>query len=141
MVKAYKINSVEMRVLNSTPKTLAVFAVASVTSSGWCCPRLVPWVYVAPPVDGVYDFDLVATPPSGIALDVITPIAIADTFAAPPSGFKGVRIHASANAVEALIAGTNAVDFSDAGSKPLWDGDLPWPDILRASDGNIVGNG
>lgn len=127
MSRVYKVASVQAQIVKSNPPALVVCAIGAVSSSGWKNPALSPWVYIVPPADGIYDFDFVATPPDGISFPVITPIAVADVFLDPPRGLKGVRIHATANNLEALIDHKLAAEFPDAGAKPLGDGTAPWP--------------
>lgn len=71
----------------------------TVSSSGWHDAQLSPRFYIAPPTDGIWDFDFVARPPGGIALDVVLPIAGAYAGHAP-SWVKGVRIHSATNSIE-----------------------------------------
>jgi hypothetical protein len=126
MNRAYKVNNVHIHLVNSKPTSLIICVIGSVTSSGWSHAELSPWVYISPPADGIYDFDFLATPPTGIALDVITPIAVATAFPKPPVGLKGVRIHASANSLEGLITGNSYLEFPDADVKLLGGDYWPW---------------
>lgn len=76
-----------------------VWAVGSVNSSGWSDIRLVPHYYVAPPADGVWDFDLVGSPPTAPVLPIILPVTDCGIFAAP-EWLTGVRVHAATNSLE-----------------------------------------
>jgi hypothetical protein len=74
-----------------------ISAVGETRTSGWKDPQLDPFIYVQPPPDGIQDFNFVATPPSGVSLPVLTPIATFKAWKNPPSWVKGVRIHAEIN--------------------------------------------
>jgi hypothetical protein len=60
-------------------------------------------VYVQAPPDGIYDFDFVARPPTGMAIQVILPIFAGINVEHFPADLRGVRVHASNNAVEKLV--------------------------------------
>ena len=139
MAKALNVEKVSLHIVRTKSDSLAIWAVGSVTSSGWTNARLSPYYYITPPADGIYDFDLEATPPTGIALAVISPIAATLVVPTLPSWLKGVRIHASANNLQALLPG-EFLEIKAGGISLLWDGHLPWPDVFRAS-GFDVGNG
>ncbi|QIF02111.1 hypothetical protein [Roseimicrobium sp. ORNL1] len=139
MALILSIESVVTHVICSDEKALIILAVGTVTSSGWTRPELSPWVYITPPKDGIYDFSFIATPPSGIVTPSLRPIIGGGVFPNMPSWVKGVRIHASSNCKEAPVSDICLVDFNKL--KLAWDGDLPWPDIFRVTDGTIIGNG
>jgi len=79
--------------------TIAIAAVGEVPTTGWTHPRLSPRFYIAPPADGVWDFDFVADAPTGIVAEVFTPLAGAFVSAAP-DWCRGVRVHAATNKLE-----------------------------------------
>jgi hypothetical protein len=98
----YSVLSVSVAILKTFPATLQVSAYGQTRTGGYTHVRLEPRVYVAPPADGIYEFDFVATPPSGIATTVITPVTA--TCAHPAhAGIKGVRVYAETNQIEKLI--------------------------------------
>jgi hypothetical protein len=93
-----------------------------VPTSGWTCPELAPFVYVTPPADGILDLDFVATAPTGITLQVFTRITVASSFPVP-NWVRGVRVHSSTNAREALLG--SALDEKVGLMSDGWP--LPWP--------------
>lgn len=105
---------------------LVIGAAGYVSDTGWENGRLIPYVYVTPPEDGIWDFDFVAERKDGMHLQVVTPIFAAVTYPRPPRWVKGVRIHASANTVVALLSG---------GAKA--NGDLALEDPTVAESGSI----
>ena len=101
--KIAEVTGVKLSVLESDPLQLNITAKGNVSSSGWTKPELVPFVYVAPPQDGIYDFDFNAVPPSGPSATVITPIEATYRLSPLPDTLKGVRIHAAQNKKEAML--------------------------------------
>ncbi len=116
-------------VLPQQPPAITVSASGSVTSSGWTQPDLGPWMYIEPPIDGILDLDFVAASPRGIALQVISKISVAITFAVP-NWIKGVRVHSSQNEMEARLKGemTIALDNKSTADWPL---PFPFPWLLK----------
>jgi hypothetical protein len=109
-------------VIPAQPPAIAVSALGSVTTGGWTQPDLVPWMYIAAPPDGILDLDFVATSPTGIALQVVSKIGVAKTFAVP-NRVKGVRVHSFQNKMEALLEG----EMSALGVRSMEGWPLPWP--------------
>jgi hypothetical protein len=73
--KVYEITAVRLTLYKSFPSKLAIEVDAVVPTSGYENPELVESIYVHPPLDGIYDFDFYATPPSGPSLDVLTTLS------------------------------------------------------------------
>ena len=89
-------------ILEGDPPVLSIKASGTVTSSGWKSPELVPHSFDPPAPDGIYDFDLVAEPSSGIDLPVVMPIEAELKLEQIPNNLKGIRIHAQ-NSKEFLL--------------------------------------
>lgn len=64
-------------------------------------------MYVQAPLDGIYDLNLMAEPPSGVSAQVLTPISVHDVLGKMPKRFRGVRVHATSNKKEAILEGSN----------------------------------
>lgn len=103
VMKILEVTQVELTVLESFPPQLRIAASGTVPTAGWCGPRLVPYIYIQPPPDRIYDFDFVADPPEGSAAQVISPIDAVYVWKDSPKRLKGVRIHASQNSKTALL--------------------------------------
>ena len=73
MEKILEVLEVELAILESFPPQLQITARGMVPTAGWTNPRLEPFIFIQPPPDGIYEFDFVADPPSGVAAQVITP--------------------------------------------------------------------
>lgn len=98
--------SVEIRSITiENDGRVVVVAKGLVPTSGWTSPQLDPWVYIAPPADGIYDFDFTARPPApgAIVLQVISTLEASFVILDVPEGFAGVRVHGKNNAVEAAV--------------------------------------
>lgn len=102
--KIHKVSAIEICVLKSKPPQLAVFATGQVPTAGWRRSVLIPYTYIGPPKDGIYDFDFVAERPAGPVPAVVSPIAITDIVPLV-DGLRGVRLHSSTSAMVAMISG------------------------------------
>ncbi len=101
--KIYEVTDVQLSILKSDPPMLSITAAGNVTTGGWTNPVLIPYVYIVPPEDGMYEFDFSANRPTGIVIQAISPIAASTIMEEIPKELKGVRIHASVNAKEVAI--------------------------------------
>lgn len=91
-VQGVTVTDIDLLVLESFPPQLQIVARGTVPTEDWTNPQLVPVVYVQAPPDGIYDFTFIATPPEGIAAQIVTPIA-ARYIMFPVDGVKGVRVN------------------------------------------------
>jgi hypothetical protein len=112
-----------------------IVAVGTASTSGWGDGALYPRIYIRPPEDGVWDWDFVAAPPTGVALDVISPIAAQSALFTRPEWMRGVRVHASANAAEVLVDNAQShAHVALAAAKTQGGVDVwPWVVVARAS--------
>jgi hypothetical protein len=95
-----RLTAVNLTLIQSKPAQLAITAFGEVNTGGWKNGTLVPRHYVVPPADGFAEYDFLAEPPTGIAIQVITPILAFATLTAPPGWLKGVRVCAQENKIE-----------------------------------------
>jgi len=102
MPKIYAITAVHAHAIEIPliGKQLHLAVLGEVTTTGWTGIRLSPRFYIVPPADGLWDFDLVGDPPSGIVAQVILPVS-AQFLGHMPPWCKGVRVHAESNVMEA----------------------------------------
>lgn len=98
--KVLSVINITFEILKKNPPTLVIEANGTVNSSGWLNAQLNPFIYVAPPVDGIYEFNFVANKPTGIVLEVITVIHSKpffwDNF---PPDLKGIKVYAETDDV------------------------------------------
>ena len=91
-----KILSVEIAIEKIDPGNLVVKVVGQVPTDGYTKPMLLRAVYAKPPEDGIQDYFLLATPPAGIAAQVVSKVNASDTWKEYDRGgtwVKGVRVH------------------------------------------------
>jgi hypothetical protein len=91
-----KIVSVEIAVEDIDPGNLVVKVVGQVPTGGYTKPTLLRAVYAKPPEDGIQDYFLLATPPDGIAAQIVSKVNASDTWKAYDKGgtwVKGMRVH------------------------------------------------
>jgi len=100
----YRVDEVMATLLKSNPPQLNITAHGMVPTSGWRKPELVPYVYIMPPVDRIWDFVFIAEPPTEIVSQVLTPIVA--TYTMENTEVRGIRVHASSNMKEVLIGET-----------------------------------
>ena len=99
----YEVDSVTITYLKKIPPEYRIDATGKTRTAGWSNPDLSGVVYVQAPLDGIYDYNFVAEPPSGVSAQVLTPISVQKAIGEMPKGFRGVRVHASSNKKEALL--------------------------------------
>lgn len=90
-----KVLAVDLEYEESKPPTLVVTASAEVPTGGYKA-TLARVVNEAPPSDGVQDYVLFATPPDGIAIQVISKVKATSRWKAyteEAPWLKGVRVH------------------------------------------------
>ena len=112
---AARIIDVKVSTLSSPiGQTVIVAANGQFPSGRWTNARLQQsFVYVVEPTDGIYDFDMVATPPgnhSTFQLSFLTAVTIWPIGNHP---LKGVRIHSKTNVVTAMIGPASAAFAAD----------------------------
>lgn len=80
--------------LQKSPSQLTIVASGEVPTAAWTGATLRRRTYVAAPADSVWEYDFVATPPSGMAAQMITPITAQDTWADfPAQSVAGIRVY------------------------------------------------
>ncbi len=99
--KVLEVREVEIVVLADA--RLEVRARGTVPSLGWSAPELVPYSTIAPARDGIYDVDFIAEARDRGSPSVID-VLIAEVCLALPRGVKGIRVHASGNAMVGILA-------------------------------------
>jgi hypothetical protein len=99
-MQVYLVKDAQITINKRLPPQVSIIAEGVVRTTGWTRGRLIPYVYIQPPPDGIYDFDFVATPPDGPSGDALTPITSEEYTMPAPKGFRGIRIHAETNKME-----------------------------------------
>jgi hypothetical protein len=79
-------------------KKLTVTAVGQVPTGGWKDAKLTPRATKEAPKDGIYEYDLTAVRPEGIATQVISKVKASHTWENPPKDMKGIKVYGSTEA-------------------------------------------
>lgn len=97
MESVFSVTGVCFNTREAFPLQITIVATGFVSTSGWGPGSLVPREYTTPPADGMQEFDFLATAPTGIVLQVLTPTS--GTFDGElASWVKGLRVVAKTNA-------------------------------------------
>jgi hypothetical protein len=109
--------------LNTPFPSLILIALGQFPGTGWGQAQLLPRVYVITPVDGIYDFDMVARKPiqHDLALSFRTAVSVWPDFS---DNMKGIRVHSRSNAMVTMITPADVVGFDQNNSInfKLWIG-------------------
>ena len=82
------------------------------STSGWTNVRLEPRVYVMPPEDGIWEFDLVGDQPTGMVLPMLTPVS-AFGMMEWNKDLRGFRVYSATNSIEYEIYSSLAETIDD----------------------------
>lgn len=83
---------------------LQLTAAATTPSAGYTDMGFEPRIYAAPPPDGIYEVDVVATKPAGVAAAVVTPVEIKGSWGSyKKERLKGVKMISRTNSVVAML--------------------------------------
>lgn len=99
-------------ILKKIPPVYMFEVHGTASTSGWTNVRLEPRVYVDPPADGIWEFDFVGDPPSGIVLPVLMPVS-AFAMMEWNADLRGFRVYSATNAIEYEI-NSSLAETSDA---------------------------
>jgi hypothetical protein len=87
------------------PDTLLIVALGVEKTGEWRSAELVPYSYVVPPADGLWEFDFSLIDRSSTPTDVITPIfAIHAWRDFPVDTLKGITVHGKHNSLKKEIS-------------------------------------
>lgn len=115
LTKIYQVDSIELQILKMQPPILYIIAQGTVTSTGWKNGQLVPYIYITPPADGIYEFDFVSEPPTGISLPVLMPTMAEGQWQDFPQELKGVKIYASTNSLIEKLSDSKEIQALEGG--------------------------
>ena len=73
MTKVREVISANLTIMRTHPPSLSISVEGNTATPGYTGFHLSHYVYITPPADGIYDADMVATPPTGIVIQKITP--------------------------------------------------------------------
>ncbi|KAB7613629.1 hypothetical protein F9L33_09630 [Amylibacter sp. SFDW26] len=105
-IRLFSISSIELALLKSNPPQLSITVAGLATTSGWSNPELKPMEKVLS-ADGILDLDFVAEPPSGIALQALTPIVASVIWEDDVERLIGVKVYSRSGDQVQLLAEIN----------------------------------
>ena len=98
------ITAIEYELQTSDPPNLIVTAHGQVPSGGWSNVQLIRRVYQTEPADGIWEYDLLATPPGGPAAQVLTDVKAKDIWEkVEAKKLKGLRIYGSEKGIKTVM--------------------------------------
>jgi hypothetical protein len=100
----HSLSRLSIRVVEGDPLGLAVRVEGEVMSLGWSGFRLDRRIYLRPPLDGIYEADLVGCRPGGGAPDVRTPFVFETLWQGfPADRLLGLRVRTATNDLVARL--------------------------------------
>lgn len=87
------ITKIEYAIQTSNPPNLLITAFGKVATGGWKQVQLSRRVYITPPADGIWEYDLVGLPPSDPAIQVETIVKATNRWKDYDQSIKGVRVY------------------------------------------------
>lgn len=88
-------------IIHKAPAALHVSANGEVPTGGWTAAALRRRTYVAAPADSIWEYDFFATPPAGMATQVITAISAEDMWADyPAQSLAGIRVYGAGSGIK-----------------------------------------
>lgn len=89
-----QITDVTYELQTSEPPNLIVTAQGQVPTGGWTEVQLVRRVYEKEPADGIWEYDLLAKPPAGLATQVLSKVKASDVWEkVDAKKIKGLRVY------------------------------------------------
>ncbi len=76
-------------------KSITVSVAGEVPTSGYTNTVLIRRIYVTPPADGIWEYDMLTCKPGGITNPVLSPVMAKDKWESPPRSLKGIRVYGS----------------------------------------------
>jgi len=101
-----QITDVTFELQTSEPPNLVVTASGNVPTGGWTEVQLLRREYEKEPADGIYEYDLLAKPPDGIATQVISKVKATDVWEkVDAKKIKGIRVYGLGKGVKTVKVG------------------------------------
>src|SRR6478672_10267696 len=95
--KILSIESIKLINLNSNTPFLVLLVEGQASTPGWSEFRLCPFVYLNPPANGIYEFNLIGKEPEYIGTQFSTAAAAVYVWKGFPENLKGIKVYGSAN--------------------------------------------
>ena len=102
-IKVHTIESVSLSLIKTNPPSVLISVKAENMNSNYSKIRLEPFVYVHPPLNGIWEFDMVGDVPP-ITDQLVTRVGATLDWKAPKDA-KGVKVYGLTNSKTALLFG------------------------------------
>src|SRR5258708_33573357 len=101
-VKVYQIDNVSAELLEKNPPSLNIIAKAENQNNNYTKTRLEPRVYITPPADVIWEFDMVGYVPPRV--DTIhTNVSATYVWVKFPKNVKGIKVYSATNAKTSML--------------------------------------
>jgi hypothetical protein len=100
--KVNRIDSVNLELIKTNLPSLLIIVKGQNLNSGYTNIRLDPFVYVHPPLDGIWEFTMIGEVPH-ITDQVITDVSAEYTWKDFPKGLKGIKVYGQTNSKTAML--------------------------------------
>jgi hypothetical protein len=98
------INDVKYELQTSEPPNLVVTAEGTVPTGGWTEVQLIRRVYEKEPAGGIWEYDLLAKPPEGPAIQVLSKVKASDTWEkVDAKKLKGLRVYGLEKGIKTIM--------------------------------------
>jgi hypothetical protein len=97
------VEKIELKIWHTNPAALVISCHGKSHSPGWTSARLTPYIYFMPQADGIYEFELVAEPPTGSTSQAERTLTAEFVWPHFPPYLSGIKVYAQDNAVVATI--------------------------------------
>jgi hypothetical protein len=101
------VNSIQILIQKSEPPKAVVMVSGIAATPGYRNVELAPLEKVLSP-DGIFDFEFVGTPPSGIVIPVLSPVSADFVIEKDVERLIGVKVHARSNDLTELVSNVSA---------------------------------
>jgi hypothetical protein len=101
--KVNRIDSVKLEILKTNPPTLLITVTGQNLNSNYTSIRLEPFIYVHPPLDGIWEFSMIGEVPP-ITDQLITDVGAEYSWRDFPKELKGVKVYGQTNSKTAMLA-------------------------------------
>ena len=98
--KILEVTDVKLTTLESCTPRLLITVSGTLPTSGWSEKgELIQHIYIVPPMDGYYEFDVIAEPPMPdvIVTQQVHPVVATFVLNSIPCDLKGIKVYASSN--------------------------------------------
>lgn len=102
-MRVLSVSDVQIHIEKSNPPQVAVMATGQVGTPGWTGAELKP-METELSADGILDLEFIGEPPTGIVIQVVTPISANIVWKKDVDRLVGVKVHTRTNDITRLVS-------------------------------------